>query len=298
MLTFERKRRRLKDVVGRISAQQTIAAGGTPDEARRKAIQDKLKEVQQKRSGKNKFDLKASLAMAGLDLSPAQFVLAAMGSAAIVGLIGLAVSPVAGLMGLTAGGIGLPHLLLKRLRKKRLMRFTALFADTLDIIIRGVRSGLPLGECLHMIAHEVPDPVGTEFRMITEGIRIGMTVEDSLERMSERVPTPEVRFFTIVVGIQQQTGGNLAETLAKLSEVLRSRKRMRDKIQAMSSEAKASAGIIGALPVVVSGMLGIVAPEYISLLFTTSAGNWILTGCAVVMSTGVLVMRGMINFEI
>ena len=134
--------------------------------------------------------------------------------------------------------------------------------------------------------------------MVTEGIRLGMTMEESLQRMSLRVPTSEVRFFGIVIGIQQQTGGNLAETLQKLSDVLRSRKRMKDKIQAMSSEAKASASIIGSLPIMVGGLLAVVAPDYIGLLFTTSTGNWILAGGVTVMGMGVLVMKGMINFEL
>jgi tight adherence protein B len=165
-------------------------------------------------------------------------------------------------------------------------------------VIRGIRSGLPLGECLMVIGREMREPVAGEFRMVTEGIRLGMTMEEALKRLWERVPTPEVRFFAVVIGIQQQTGGNLAETLSKLSEMLRARKRMRDKVQAMSTEAKTSAGIIGSLPILVGLALTFVATDYIALLFTHSLGNWILAGGAGVMSLGVLVMRQMINFEI
>jgi tight adherence protein B len=298
MLSFDRRRKHLKGVIARIAADRIVAAGGNSAEAHRKAIQEKLKEVERKRAGRQRFDLRGALAMAGISRTPRQFLLVASCLGCVGGAAGLSLSPVLGVLGATAAGLGLPRFFLKYRTKRRLAQFTALFADSLDIIIRGVRSGLPIGECMNMIGYEMPDPMGSEFRMITEGVRLGMTIEEGLQRMSERVPTSEVRFLTIVIGIQQQTGGNLAETLSKLADVLRSRKRMRDKVQAMSSEAKASAGIIGSLPVFVSALLGFVAPEYISLLFTTSTGNWILAGCAMVMSFGVFVMRRMIAFEI
>ncbi len=131
-----------------------------------------------------------------------------------------------------------------------------------------MRSGLTVGECLNIIAQESPDPVGPEFRLVNEAIKLGQPMADALQRMSDRLPSPEFRYFTIVLGTQQTTGGNLAETLAKLSDVLRQRKKMRDKVQAMSSEAKASAGIIGSLPLFVMGALSFLAPDYVALLFT------------------------------
>jgi tight adherence protein B len=297
MWTLSERRKRLKTVVGRVASTRVDGASAN-DAERRKAIQAKLREVEGKRSGQRKYRLADAIVQAGLDWTTAQFLAASLISAAVVGCIGLQASPIVALLGVVTGGIGLPQFYLRYRTKRRLARFTTLFVEALDVIIRGVRSGLPLGECLHVVSREVADPVGAEFRMVTEGIRLGMTLEETLRRMSARVPTAEVRFFAIVIGIQQQTGGNLAETLHKLAEVLRSRKRMRDKVSAVSNEAKTSALIIGCLPVLVTLMLAVVSPDYIALLFTTSPGNWILAGGAITMSLGVLVMRGMINFDI
>lgn len=295
---FDRKQKRLRLVLANSAAARLPHLATATDADRRKAIQAKLREVEAKRSGRGGVRLKDALAQAGLAVTPAQFIMGSIASGVVLGVAGLQMGPVAGALGMIAGGLGLPQFFLRRRTKRRLAEFIALFAEALDIIIRGVRSGLPLGECLHVISRDVADPVGGEFRMVTEGVRLGMTMEESLRRMAERVPTPEVKFFSIVIGIQQQTGGNLAETLAKLSDVLRSRKRMRDKVSAVSGEAKASATIIGSLPLVVCALLGIVAPEYITLLFTSSTGNWILAASAMLMSIGVMVMRSLINFDI
>jgi tight adherence protein B len=295
---FDRRQKRLRLIIAQSTAARLPHMATASDADRRKAIQAKLREVEAKRSGQNRYRLGSALAQAGLAWTPAQFVAGSVALGVVSGLIGLQASPIVGVLAIIAGGLGVPQFVLRHKAKRRLARFVALFAEALDVIIRGVRSGLPLGECLHVIAREVADPVGGEFRMVTEGVRLGMTMEESLRRMALRVPTPEVKFFAIVIGIQQQTGGNLAETLAKLSDVLRSRKRMRDKVSAVSGEAKASATIIGSLPLVVSALLGIVSPDYITLLFTSSTGNWILAGSAMIMSIGVVVMRGMINFDI
>lgn len=298
MFGLGRRRRRMQAVIGRVAGERMAQSGKASEQDRRKAIQAKLKEVEAKRSGQNKFRLSRALAQAGLKTTPAEFVLFSIIGGVVGGGAGYAVSPMMAAMGVLLCGLAIPRFLLKHLSKKRLKRFTMLFADAIDVIVRGVRSGLPLGECMKVIGSEVPDPVGLEFRLVTEGVRLGMTTDETLARMSDRVPTPEVRFFSIVISIQQQTGGNLADTLSKLSDVLRARKRMRDKVGAMSSEAKSSAGIIGSLPVAVGSILALVAPDYIGLLFTTNAGNWILAGGAAWMGVGVLVMRGMINFEI
>jgi tight adherence protein B len=297
-MVFDGRRRHLRRIIGRTAEERAAVPGRDTDADRRRSIQAKLKELADKRAGRKGYRLKDAIVQAGLDVSPARYVAASAAAAALCGLLGLLLSPAIAALGAIIGGIGVPHMLLKYLARRRLTKFTSQFVEALDIVIRGVRSGLPLGECLHVIAREIPDPVAGEFRMVTEGIRLGMTMEEALKRLWERVPTPEVRFFSVVIGIQQQTGGNLAETLSKLSEVLRARKRMRDKVQAMSTEAKTSAGIIGSLPILVALMLVFVAPDYISLLVTTSLGNWILAGSAAVMSCGVLVMRQMINFEI
>ncbi|MGE4064149.1 MAG: type II secretion system F family protein [Rhodospirillaceae bacterium] len=292
------RRRHLRRIIERASDERAVLPGQNADAERRRSIQAKLKELADKRAGRRRIRLRDALAQAGLSVTPLHFVGASIAAAALCGLPGLALSPPVGVLGALIGGIGLPHMTLKYLARRRLAKFTSLFAEALDIVIRGIRSGLPLGECLNVIAREMREPVAGEFSIVTEGIRLGMTMEEALKRLWERVPTPEVRFFSVVVGIQQQTGGNLAETLSKLADMLRARKRMRDKVQAMSTEAKTSAGIIGSLPILVGLMLLFVAPDYVSLLFSTSLGNWILLGSALVMSAGVLVMRQMINFEI
>jgi tight adherence protein B len=181
---------------------------------------------------------------------------------------------------------------------RRIANFTASFADAIDIITRGIRSGLPISETFNIIVQDMPDPLGAEFRILVESQRLGVTLDAALARACERVPTAELRFFAIVLSIQQSTGGNLAETLAKLSDVLRGRKRLRDKIQAMSGEAKASAVIIGALPPLVGLLLAAVAPHYIGILLAAPIGHVILGAGAGLMGVGILVMRQMINFDI
>lgn len=294
---LNRRKRRLEAVIARVAGER--AAKGKGDEVdRRKAIQQKLKEVEQRRSGRRRFRLREAIAQAGLTITPMRFVLLSAAAGLVAGLVlHSLISPLMGILGGVAGGIGLPHLALKIVAARRLKRFTSLFADAIDVVVRGVRSGLPIGECMRIIGREMPDPVGHEFRLVMEGIRLGMTVVESLDKMSERVPTPEARFFAIVVGIQQQTGGNLADTLAKLSDVLRSRKRMKDRVLALAQEAKTSAAIIGALPIILAGVLGLVAPQFIGLLFTTTIGHYLVMIGLFWMGIGIMVMRGMINFE-
>jgi tight adherence protein B len=157
---------------------------------------------------------------------------------------------------------------------------------------------LPVSECVSIVGREVPDPVGAEFRMMVEGQRVGMTLNEIMSRGLERMPTPEYKFFAIVLQIQQQTGGNLAETLSGLSNVIRERKQLRMKIKAMSSEAKASASIIGSLPIIVAVLVSIISPDYLVPLFQTRTGNYMLLGCFLYMGIGVAVMAKMINFKI
>jgi len=289
--------RRITQLVG--PARRHGKAGGGPGQ-RRKAIQGKLKDLEATRAKKRSALLRETLVQAGISLDVRSFI----GCCVAAGLVGLGLAKLFGLppAGVLAFpllfGLGLPKLLLKILIGRRIKRFTSLFADAIDIIVRGIRSGLPVGECFNMIAREMPDPLGAEFRLIVEAVRLGLSLEDALAKAVERTPTAELRYFAIVLAIQQTTGGNLAETLAKLSEVLRGRKRMRDKIQAMSSEAKSSAGIIGSLPIVVTILLSVVAPDYIGILFTSSTGHLILFAGACVMGTGIFVMRQMIDFDI
>jgi tight adherence protein B len=206
-------------------------------------------------------------------------------------------SPIVALLAAFAVGIGLPRWLLFRTIKRRQAKFLQEFANAIDIIIRGVKSGLPLGECLQIIGNEAPEPVQGEFVALVERQRVGVPLVRAFERMYERMPLQEVNFFAIVIIIQAQTGGNLAEALSNLSQVLRERYRFQAKVKAFSSEAKASARIIAVLPVAVMLLMYLTSPKYISLLWTETLGNIMLIGSAVWMTLGVLVMRKMINFD-
>jgi len=291
-------RRRLARAVGS-SGQGQIGAKAAKG-PKRKSVQAKLKTMDDARARERGYQLRERLHLAGLEIEVWHYLAGCAGAAPALAvfarLAGLGWAGAA-LLGIIVG-IGLPWLVLGILAKRRVGRFTGQMADAIDIVIRGVRSGLPLGECLAIIAREMPDPLGLEFRAIIETQRLGVSLQDALARAVTRMPIPELRYFAIVVAIQQQTGGNLAETLAKLSEVLRSRKRMRDKIQAFASEARTSAYIIGALPIVVILALAALAPHYIGQLFSTSIGNVVLFVGAIIEVSGLLVMRKMINFDI
>lgn len=197
-----------------------------------------------------------------------------------------------------AGGIGLPRWILGMMIKARRKKLTGQFADAIDIIVRGVKSGLPLNECLQIIGRESAEPLGREFRDLSSNLKMGNTLEQALRKFYKRVAIPEVNFFITVLNIQSKSGGNLSEALGNLSSVIRARRMMREKIKAMSSEAKASAGIIAALPFAVTLMVYFTTPDYITLLFTESTGHLILALGALLMFVGVMVMRRMISFDI
>jgi tight adherence protein B len=206
---------------------------------------------------------------------------------------GLLVSAVLGF----AGAFGVPRWLLSYLKKRREAKFLDHFPDAVDVIVRGIKAGLPLLDCLKMIVSEAPEPIKSEFRLILETQAIGMPLGEACGKLYERTPLPEANFFGIVVAIQQKSGGNLSEALGNLSKVLRDRKKMKAKIQSMSQEAKASASIIGALPIAVMTLVYLTSPNYISLLFTNPVGHIMLAGSAIWMTTGVFVMKKMINFD-
>ncbi len=194
-------------------------------------------------------------------------------------------------------GFGLPRWVLGFLTNRRRKKFTNHFAGAIDVIVRSVKSGLPTNEALRIVARESPDPVGSEFTRLVEGLKVGVSLDQGLKRMFDSMPTPEVGFFSIVMTIQSRSGGNLSEALGNLSAVLRDRKRLEGKIRAMSSEAKASSMIIGSLPPGVMLLVYMTTPGYIALLFTEKMGNLMLAGCVFWMSTGIFVMRKMINFK-
>ena len=265
---------------------------------RRKQLVKSLKE-QDRVQRKASLSLSARLQQAGLSLSVRMFwvISAAIALVMLVLVLLLRMSPFIALGAAFIAGLGLPRWALNFLAKGRAKKFTELFADSIDIVVRGIKSGLPVHDCLKIIASESPAPLGPEFRRLVENISIGFTVEQGLEKMYERMPTSEVRFFAIVLAIQQKTGGNLAEALGNLSAVLRARKLMKAKIKALASEATASAMIIGSLPPVVMIMVSVTSPGYMLPLIHDPRGNFMLLAAAIWMATGIFFMRRMINFK-
>ena len=275
------------------------AENGADAANRRKQIAESLKDIEA-RGQRKKQSLQTRIAQAGLSWSRQQFIFISIGCAAAFAIVIAFVSanPLVIVGGAIVGGAGFPAWILNFLRKRRLKKFVNEFPNAVDIIIRGVKAGLPLGDCLRIIATEAAEPVRGEFRQIVEAQAMGLSIGEAVDRIVERVPVSEASFFAIVINIQQKAGGNLAEALGNLSGVLRSRKFMKVKIQAMSSEAKASAYIIGAMPVIVTVLVYLTSPSYIELLWTTLTGKLVLGVCAFWMGTGILVMRNMINFDI
>jgi len=195
-------------------------------------------------------------------------------------------------------GFGIPHMVVSRAIEKRAAQFNSKFPDGIELLVRGLRSGLPVTETLAVVAQEVPGPVGEEFKTVVERIKIGTPMEDALQETADRLNTPEFSFFCITLAIQRETGGNLAETLSNLSDVLRKRAQMKLKIKAMSSESKASAYIVGALPFIVFGMMYWISPEYIGGFFTEDRLIVAGLGGLVWMSIGAFIMAKMVSFEI
>jgi len=268
---------------------------------KRKLIQAKLKEIEESQKNKRRRnEIRQQILEAGLNLSVQKFYLLS----AFAGLMGAGLYLMTGFLPAGAilvaipSGLLLPRWVLNYLAVRRKRAFTKQFADAIDIIVRGIQSGLPVGECLNIIARESPDPVGQEFRLLTEAQRLGLTMDEALQRTLERMPTAELKFFAIVLNIQQQTGGNLAETLSNLSGVLRDRKKMADKIRAMSSEARTTAMIIGSLPFIMAGLLYLTSPDYIMYLFTDPIGHMLIVAGISLMAIGAFIMKKMISFEI
>ena len=276
--------------------------GRTPETGaqRRKNVQQLLKDIDAKNAEKKeKLTLRRRLEMAGLQMRPRTFWIASGGLGVVVALVCLLTgqSLIVAALASFGAALGLPRWVLSFLKARREKAFTSEFANAIDVIVRSVKSGLPTNEALKIVAKEIPDPVGAEFSRLCEGLKVGVTLDQGLKKMYESMPTAEVGFFGIVMSIQQKSGGNLSEALGNLSGILRDRKRLLGKIKAMSSEAKASAMIIGSLPPAVMGIVYVTTPDYIALLFTERLGNLMLAGCVIWMGIGITVMRGMINFK-
>ena len=244
--------------------------------------------------------LKKRLEMTGRDISLGKYAAISAGMVAIVAiLLMMRGAPV--LLGLFAGlfvGIGLPHFVIGKMIAKRVTKFTSNFPDAIELMVRGLRSGLPITETIGIVASEIQGPVGVEFRMVGDKMKIGRTMEAALQETADRLGTPEFQFFVITLAIQRETGGNLAETLSNLSDVLRKRAQMKLKIRAMSSESKASAYIVGALPFVVFTLVWMINPSYMGGFFTDQRLIVAGLGGLVWMSIGAFIMAKMVNFEI
>jgi tight adherence protein B len=277
-------------------------ADGIGEKARKRSVEATLQEADERQKGKAGKSYKPSLTtrlrQANIDWTSRKYFMVCGIAGVVVFLVSLGMVgmlPAAGLA--MIGGPLLPHLYVGLKRKRRLERFRSLFPDAIDVIVRGIKSGVPLGDCLKIVAAEAPDPVGYEFETLVADQALGLPLGEAVQRLPERMPVSEANFFAIVISVQSRTGGNLSEALGNLSGVLRERKKMVGKIAAMSAEAKASGGIIGSLPIIVGGILYFTSPAYVGLLFTTFTGNLVLAACAAWMMIGIFVMRQMINFD-
>ena len=267
--------------------------------SRREQVENTLKDLGARHQKESKVSLSMRISRAGLDWSIRKFMVMSAALAAV--FFAGAMFAGGGLLGAAglgfAAGLGLPRWLLGFMKKRREKAFLKALPDAVDVIVRGIKAGLPLFESLKVVAADSPEPLRSEFNGIIETQAIGIPLGDACTRLYERMPVPEANFFGIVIAIQQKSGGNLSEALGNLSKVLRDRKKMSEKIQAMSMEAKASAGIIGALPPIVMLLVYLTTPNYISLLWTHPTGQLMLVGCVIWMSIGVFVMKKMINFD-
>jgi tight adherence protein B len=267
--------------------------------SRREQVEGSLKDLEQRQKKAKRPPLSVRISQAGLSFSKRRFLAISAGLGVLAFLLAI---PMTGdlLSSLAFGfaaGCGLPLWLLRFLKKRRESRFLEGLPDAVDIIVRGIKAGLPLLDSLKMIALEAQEPLRSEFRGIIETQTIGIPLGDACLKLYERIPLPEANFFGIVIAIQQRAGGNLSEALGNLSNVLRERKKMKAKIRAMSMEAKASAAIIGALPIIVMTLVWLTSPDYIELLWTEALGRVMLAASAIWMFLGIMVMRKMINFD-
>ncbi len=287
-----------------IAKSRSRETGGLKGEAltaeqRRAQLMKSLRD-QEKNAKKQNVSIGARLQHAGITGSPKAYwgICIVAGILFALGALFARQSPIIILCAGLGGGFGLPFWILGALGTRRAKKFTAAFPDAMDIIVRGVKSGMPLRECLRIIGSESPEPLGGEFKRMTEALSMGVSIEQSLERMYSYIPTQEVRFLAIVLAIQSKTGGNLAEALGNLSAVIRARKMMREKVNALAGEAVASASIIGSLPIVVTLLISVVSPAYMAPMYGDPRGHTMLAIGGGVMVFGIFVMRKMINFKI
>lgn len=244
--------------------------------------------------------LRKRLEMTGREISLAKYATISLGLTLVIA-VGLMMRGMPFLLGLFAGlfvGIGLPHFVVGKMITRRVAKFNVNFPDAIELMVRGLRSGLPITETLGIVSTEIPGPVGVEFRTVADKMKIGRTMEAALQETADRLGTAEFQFFVITLAIQRETGGNLAETLSNLADVLRKRAQMKLKIRAMSSESKASAYIVGSLPFIVFTLVYLMNPKYMSGFFVDERLMVAGLGGLVWMSIGGFIMAKMVNFEI
>jgi tight adherence protein B len=301
LLAGDTAEKRLQGVTENKVTRTQRRAQAEQAQSRRKQVADTLKDLENRQKAKDKQSLRVRLQRAGLDITPRVFWMASGVAGLVCGAFVMFSAPgltlLVPLAATFVGAFGLPRWVVAQMTKRRQAKFLTEFANAIDVIVRGVKSGLPLNECLAIIARESPSPIREEFHELVEQQRVGVPLSECFERMVARIPLPEVKFFAIVISIQQQAGGNLSEALGNLSGVLRDRKRLQAKVKALSAEAKASAAVLGSLPFIVMTMVYITTPHYIGILFTTKMGQFLVMAAAAWMTIGILVMRKMINFK-
>ena len=291
--------RKAEQRVASVTKRELARTGRGHQKTRRDDVEATLKEFEDRQKKSKHISLSTRISQAGLTWSKQQFVLVSAGISVAMFLAGLLSG--AGLIAAAVlafvGAFGVPRWLLSFLKKRREAQFLNAFPDAIDVIVRGAKAGLPLLDCMKVISVESPEPVKSEFRKIVETQAVGLPLGEAALNLYREIPVPEANFFGIILSIQQKSGGNLAEALNNLSRVLRDRKKLKGKIRALSQEAKASAAIIGSLPLVVMILVYITSPDYISMLWTEPLGRIMLAAGAFWMTMGVLVMKKMINFD-
>jgi tight adherence protein B len=283
---------------GRSERQKTVRSGEAVN--RRKQLEESLKDIAKRNDKKTSRSLNVLITQAGLTWSKKTFFIISgiMAVGVSISIYALTNQILYALPGLIIGGLGVPRWLLMFLAKRRIKKIVEELPNALDVITRGIKAGLPLGDCLRIIVAEGSEPIKTEFLRAIEAQLLGLTIAEAIELMAESVPIAEVKFFSIVITVQAKAGGNLSEALGNLSNVLRERKKMANKVQALSMEAKASAIIIGAMPLIVGALVYVMNPDYISKLWTTDMGKMALAASGFWMAIGIFTMKKMINFDI
>ncbi|RUO99752.1 type II secretion system F family protein [Hyphomicrobium sp.] len=295
----DRQKEKRVEIAARTRDRRAQAAADIQS-SRKKSVAETLKEIETREKASKKITMSLRLLRAGSKRKPRDFyvISALMGLLFAVIAVGpMGWPPMAGLVAAFVGGFGFPRWFLNKMTTRRQNKFLSHLANAIDVIVRGIKSGLPVNECMNIIARESPEPLAGEFRELVDQQKLGVSLADGLDRMCDRMPLPEVRFLTIVISIQQQAGGNLSEALSNLASVLRDRHSLSLKVKALAAEAKASAAVLAALPPGVMTMVYLSSPDYLRPLFTTTVGHFLVAFGGLWMMTGVLIMRKMINFK-